>query len=133
MKNNVDYHRKWRKNNPDYYKNWRETNPLKVKQHREKHKEKQAAYYRKWYAEYGRKRAKNYIEIIRLWEKLNPEKCKVHDIIKYALKTGKIKKPKYCSKCGEDRKLNAHHDNYEFPFKIRWLCHSCHKKFNHKN
>lgn len=28
------------------------------------------------------------------------------------------------------RYMKAHHDNYDEPFKIRWLCASCHKKLH---
>jgi len=124
--------KKWFKNHPGYQKKWRKNNPVKLRQYQEKHKEKQAIYYRRWYVRHGRKRSKQDRELINLWRKLNPEKCKTYYLIWYAVKVGKIKKPKYCSKCGEKRKLVAHHDDYKLPFKIRWLCYSCHKKEHNK-
>jgi len=96
------------------------------------YKKKQAEYYRKWYAEHGRNRAENHIEIVMLWRKLNPEKCKATHLVAYALKLGKINKPSCCSSCGDERKLAAHHDDYEFPFKVRWLCYSCHGREHSK-
>lgn len=119
---------------------WQKNNPQRFKEHNTKqwakrrasssYKKKQAEYYRNWYAKYGRKKAKNYKEINRLWRKLNPEKCKTGPLVRIALKLGKLKKPKYCSKCRLKRKLVAHHDDYEFPLKVRWLCYSCHNNFH---
>jgi len=119
LKARTDYHREWMKNNP-----------TKANQYYEKRKEKQAVYYREWYAQNGRKRAENYIETIALWQKLNPEKRRVCSLTRYAIQIGKIKKPKNCSECGDERKLVAHHDDYDFPYRVRWLCYSCHKIFH---
>ena len=120
----------WHKNHPptekdkqkqrEYQKHYRIANP--------DYKIKQAEYYREWYAKYGRKRSRQDRELINLWQKLNPEKCRTYHLVLYAVKVGKIKKPKYCSKCRLERKLVAHHDDYKFPLKVRWLCYSCHKK-----
>jgi len=123
----------WRKNNPQRFKELcakamakKRTNP--------DYRKSQAEFYRKWYAKSGRKRAKNYSEVNKLWQKLNPEKCKASKLVEMALKTGKLKKSIYCSECGHKRKLVGHHDNYEFPLKVRWLCYSCHKNIhNNKN
>lgn len=46
---------------------------------------------------------------------------------KYAVKSGKIIKPKLCSSCGEKRKLDAHHEDYSKPLDVIWLCDVCHK------
>ena len=119
---------------------WQKNNLQRFKEHSAKqiakrrtdpdYRKKQAKFYRKWYAKYGRKRAKNHQEMNNLWRKLNPEKCKTGQLVRIALKLGKLKKPKHCSKCRLKRKLVAHHDNYEFPLKVRWLCYSCHKNLH---
>ena len=94
------------------------------------YRKKHAEYYRKWYAKYGRKRAKNYSEIINLWAKINPESARISHLVQYAIKVGKIKKSNICETCKEKRKLVAHHEDYNFPFKINWLCYSCHKNLH---
>jgi len=115
----------WQKSHPQIVKE------IDIKQRANpKHRKRQAEYYREWYAKHGRQRTRQDRELIALWRKLNPEKCKVRNLVGHALKLGKIIKPKYCSKCGEKRKLVAHHDDYKFPLKIRWLCYSCHQLYH---
>jgi hypothetical protein len=49
-------------------------------------------------------------------------------LVRAAVRTGKIKKPKYCEECGHRRPLSAHHPDYRRPLKVRWLCSECHGK-----
>lgn len=59
-----------------------------------------------------------------------PQKEKAHKIVYNAVKTGKlIKQP--CEKCGE-LKAEAHHDDYNKPLEVNWLCRICHRRF-HRN
>lgn len=48
-----------------------------------------------------------------------------------ALKTGKLKKGP-CEICGTRRRVQAHHEDYSKPLKVRWLCikhhHAEHKR-----
>lgn len=49
-------------------------------------------------------------------------------LVASALKTGKlIKEP--CEVCGE-LKVQAHHDDYNYPLRVRWLCMKCHKQWH---
>jgi len=51
--------------------------------------------------------------------------------IAYALETGKIKKPTICEKCGtKNKKIEAAHYDYNKPMLVRWLCRSCHVKWD---
>jgi len=53
---------------------------------------------------------------------------KVHLAVTRAVLAGKLSKPDTCSLCGNTRKLVGHHDNYEKPLDVRWVCHECHKR-----
>jgi len=56
------------------------------------------------------------------------EKKRAHDKVRYALQSGKIKKPDRCSKCGMTVNVEAHHhDGYEIALNIIWLCRKCHQ------
>ncbi len=50
-----------------------------------------------------------------------------------ALKKGIIIKPACCPECGGDTRLYMHHDDYNKPFDIRWMCPKCHHKHHKEN
>ena len=47
----------------------------------------------------------------------------------YAIKTGKlIKEP--CAECGTTENVHAHHDDYDKPLEVRWLCSTHHLRLH---
>ena len=62
---------------------------------------------------YARKRIKTYKDEARMG-------------LNIAVKSGKIIKPRECSKCGKELKLSAHHDDYNKPLDVIWFCYQCH-------
>jgi len=57
-------------------------------------------------------------------------KCRVmvHD----ALKTGRLIRPKFCPVCGYPdtvKRIEAHHDDYFRPLEVKWMCVTCHRKY----
>ncbi len=109
----------WQRNNREKYMEKLRTNP--------EYRRKQAKYYKQWYRDGGRKRSKQQLESAKMWTKLNPKARHASCLLRDAVKIGKIIKPKICETCRKERKLDAHHEDYHFPFKVKWLCHSCHK------
>lgn len=54
-----------------------------------------------------------------------------HKIVSNAIKRGElVKQP--CEECGS-MEVQAHHDNYNKPLEVRWLCDTCHKKWHQNN
>lgn len=53
--------------------------------------------------------------------------------VQRALKSGKLVRPKYCSECGEEAFIEAHHEDYNKPLEIIWLCKQCHENIHHLN
>lgn len=51
-----------------------------------------------------------------------------HRTFRDAVKHGEIERQSACEQCGSDRRIDAHHDDYSKPLKVRWLCGSCHTK-----
>ena len=47
-------------------------------------------------------------------------------IYRNAIKKGILVNPKICSECGSTKYVSGHHDDYNKPLHVRWLCHSCH-------
>jgi len=60
----------------------------------------------------------------------NPEKYKAHIMVSNAVRDGKLKKEP-CEVCGSKHRIHGHHDNYDHPLTVRWLCavhhHEAHK------
>jgi hypothetical protein len=52
---------------------------------------------------------------------------KAHKIIEKAREKGIITRPDSCERCGNWCKPLAHHNNYNYPLDVVWLCSSCHK------
>ena len=44
-----------------------------------------------------------------------------------AISDGLLKRPLNCEKCGSPKIIEAHHNDYEKPLEVQWLCRKCHK------
>ena len=63
-----------------------------------------------------------------------PIKSRVYEIVNAALKSGVIERPDMCEIRGcHRRELTPHHDDYNQPFRVRWLCHSHHARWHVAN
>lgn len=81
----------------------------------------------------GRRIKKRYdvkhgVEIKSAWRNRNPKKRYAHEQVAYAIKTGRLEKGS-CEICGS-LKAVAHHDDYDKPLVVRWLCQVHHKQWH---
>lgn len=131
--------KKWRENNRDkindskrrYHENHKEEDNLRMKEYRKTHREavKQiGALYREKNKERIRPMHKEYE---RKYRQRWPLKVKAHEEVAKAIRSGSLAK-KPCEICG-DAKSEAHHDNYNEPLKVRWLCKTCHTEWHINN
>jgi len=61
------------------------------------------------------------------WREKHKKEHHAHLLLNRAIKAGEIIKPEKCSKCGrEGIKINGHHDDYNKPYNVIWLCDKCH-------
>ena len=67
---------------------------------------------------------------LRNWRIKNPASINAHGKLNYAVKKGIVIKPKNCSICGVEKKLHAHHEDYNYPYSVQWLCVECHRNLN---
>lgn len=100
------------------------------KERRENDLLKKRIFYRnnkkKWhkYKNTSRKKSKNEIK--------NPteiKKEKARRTLRHAVRDGCVIKPKYCSRCLRPfprRLIHGHHDDYDKPLLVVWLCSPCH-------
>ena len=103
---------------PEYYRRWRLAN---------------AEHSRKWHREYDRKMYKLHPEreIARRKRYVDkyPERAQANQAVKVAIQSGRlIKLP--CAVC-DDNKSVAHHDDWNKPLDVIWLC-ELHHKARHK-
>jgi len=61
---------------------------------------------------------------------------RVHSIVSKAVAHKRLL-PAECEQCGSmpisangRRLVDAHHDDYNFPLSVRWLCHECHRQWH---
>ena len=93
---------------------------------------------KRYYSEDGRKKVILYeqkrnkdpirkakrIEYQRKGRAKNPGKYKAHSMVNNAVRDGRLKREP-CEVCGK-LKVEAHHDDYRSPLKVRWLCRKHH-------
>ena len=106
----------WVEKNPDYYRKWYWKS--------EKSREKKKSAHKEW----QKRNPKSAIENNKRQRKRNPDKVKSRDILRKAVYERKIFKPRICSMClKEAKRIEAHHEDYEKPLDVQWLCVPCHK------
>ena len=82
--------------------------------------------------EYDRKRGKNAerikmnVEVNRAWRAEDKRRQSCHRQVSIAIKNGiLVRQP--CERCGAE-KTEAHHEDYDKPLDVMWLCTICHKQ-----
>lgn len=63
------------------------------------------------------------------YRKRNRDKKNARQRVYWAIRKGKIKK-EACSKCGNEI-AEAHHEDYDKPLDIIWLCKQCHSTLHY--
>ena len=56
-----------------------------------------------------------------------PEKFKAVQAVRNAIQTGKLTRPLACPSCDVERFVEAHHEDYNKPLDVKWLCQDCHR------
>lgn len=91
-----------------------------VRRYRQRHPERKREYERKW------RQAHRKEDMARTtkYRLAHPERNRAKNHVAYALKTGRLTRSP-CEVCGS-HKVDAHHDDYSQPLKVRWLCRKHH-------
>jgi len=97
-----------------------------VKKHRDANLDRIRAYDR----ERGSRQTPEYQ---RAWKEKYPKKYRARVMIGNAVRDGKIFKPCECSQCGSGGLIHGHHDDYDYPLTVRWLCAACHRQWHAKH
>ena len=54
-------------------------------------------------------------------------KGRAHGLVALAIRDGILIRPAHCERCGAERPV-AHHEDYDYPLDVVWLCRLCHSK-----
>lgn len=66
---------------------------------------------------------------------------RAQNLLETAVRKGVVERPAVCQECGGSgsayrdgrASIQAHHDDYNKPLEVRWLCFSCHRAWHHAN
>jgi hypothetical protein len=113
---------------------WKAAHPDRIKLHAERfrarHPERVSANSKRWYEA---NREKTY-ESVKAWAERNLERVAIVNRasarVHHALRTGRMIRPDACSACGKRCKPDGAHGDYSKPLEVRWLCRSCHQKWD---
>lgn len=74
------------------------------------------------------KKERNLANASRTKKRRNEDKryCRAHNAVARAIKKGILVRG-CCEICGNDEHVHAHHDDYDLPLDVRWLCPPCHR------
>lgn len=64
------------------------------------------------------------------WNAEHPKELYAHQIVRGALKRGIIAKEKCAVDGCEATEVDAHHDDYDKPFHVTWLCRKHHQQWH---
>lgn len=64
------------------------------------------------------------------WRADNPKKYKAHLAVAKAVRKGELINPRECEVCSSNNWIEAHHDDYNLPLQVRWLCAKCHAEWH---
>jgi len=68
------------------------------------------------------------LERIRRYNEKYPEKYKARNMLRNAVKAGKIVKSTSCTVCNlPKQRIEGHHHDYSKPFDVTWACPKCHR------
>lgn len=60
------------------------------------------------------------------YRKKYPDRIRAERTLHYALQRGEIRKPECCQICLRKTELQAHHEDYDKPLDVIWVCWLCH-------
>jgi hypothetical protein len=58
----------------------------------------------------------------------NKEKASARRKVQYHITKGYLTRPNKCERCNKEIYTQAHHEDYNKPLVIAWLCDACHKE-----
>lgn len=64
----------------------------------------------------------------RRWNNSNPVARRAHYLVGRAIKKGILVPPERCEKCGQQGRIEAHHEDHECALDVAFWCAPCHRR-----
>ena len=113
---------KYRRQNNIWQRENRERRNEQARKYRARHREEINERARRYRAEHPERTGANN----RRWEAKHPERRRAHILMNQAIKRGDLLRPEACELCGANKRLSAHHGDYDKPLDVLFLCALCH-------
>jgi hypothetical protein len=118
------------------WEEWRKANPEKRREQKRRARERENPGVHA--ARLKRVRAANpdkYKAINQRWSKANRERVAMSNrasrLVRQAVANGELTRPGTCEECGATHwRIEGAHSDYTKPLDVRWLCPSCHRKWD---
>lgn len=87
--------------------------------------------------QYAKKNSARVVATWRQWALENPDAqravWRAQQALKVAVRRGRLIRPTLCEECGQPgRRIEGAHRDYTRPLDVRWLCTSCHHRFDRR-
>ena len=67
----------------------------------------------------------------RVRRKTHAKARSAQSLVRYHVNAGNLRRPSTCEECGRgERAIEAAHYDYDEPLRVRWLCCSCHRRWD---
>ena len=65
--------------------------------------------------------------VTKEWRKADSRRTRAHNMVRRAIAAGHLV-PRACERCPRTTDVHAHHESYDRPLDVMWLCPVCHKE-----
>lgn len=108
----------------EYKKQWRKDNREHIIQYRKQHYKEHSDYYKQW--------QRKHPEYQKRYRQQHPIKYKAHMKINILKRSSIVWIIEDCALCDSNINIELHHENYDLPYVIIFLCNVCHKKVHRR-
>ena len=124
------YKQEYNKKHPEKREAWRKayraTHAANERRRRTEHPETVKEINHRMYLLHGEK----YRRIVSEYREQYPERERAHNVFRSAVRGGKLILPSVCECCGEEGRIQGHHEDYSKPLDVVWLCGRCHGDYH---